>query len=111
MGTYTSIPAIFENMCTVFVAEKAQTDTATIQFDLSGDNGGKYWVKVDKGTCASGTGAAPAAADMTLLTTGEEWLNVVNGTLNPMTAFMQGKIKVQGNMSLALKLQQWFKMG
>jgi putative sterol carrier protein len=110
MPTYTSVPAIFEDFCSTFVPEKAQNDTATIQFDLSGDNGGKYWVKVVNGTCQSGTGAAPNPADMTLLTSGEDWLSVANGQLNPMSAFMQGKIKVQGNMGLALKLQQWFVM-
>src|SRR5215831_8385043 len=111
MPTYTSIPAIFENMCTAFVPEKAQSDNAIIQFDLAGENGGKYWVKVSNGTCASGTGDAPSPADMTLLASGEDWLAIVNGQLNAMSAFMQGKVKAQGNMSLALKLQTWFPMG
>ena len=30
------------------------------------------------------------------------------GSLNPMTAFMNGKIKVKGNMTVAMKLQQLF---
>jgi putative sterol carrier protein len=110
MTTYTSVQQIFDNLCQGFKAEKAQSDVATIQFDLSGDNGGKYWVKVTNGTCAVGNGAAPETADMTLLTTAEDWLKVSNGELNAMTAFMQGKIKVQGNMSLAMKLQSWFPM-
>jgi len=110
MPTFDSIPTIFENFCTVFQPDKAQNDSATIQFDLSGDNGGKYWLKIANGTCESGSGAAPGTPDMTLLTSGNDWLAVVNGQLNAMTAFMQGKIKVQGNMGLALKLQQWFKM-
>jgi putative sterol carrier protein len=110
MPTFESNATIFENFCTIFQADKAQNDSATIQFDLSGDNGGKYWVKVHKGTCETGSGSAPSAADMTLVTSGEDWLAVANGQLNPMTAFMQGKIKVQGNMGLAMKLQSWFKM-
>ncbi len=110
MATNYSISEIFENLCSVFVPEKAQNDSATIQFNLSGDNGGVYWVKVDKGTCASGTGTAPETPDMTLNSSAEDWLAVSNGQLNPMTAFMAGKIKVQGNMGLALKLQTWFKL-
>jgi len=35
----------------------------------------------------------------------------VNGELNPMMAFMQGKIKVKGEMALALKLQSIFGLG
>ncbi len=110
MAAFNSIPAIFENLCTVFQPDKAQGDKATIQFDLSGDNGGKYWVKVDNGNCESGAGDAPGTPDMTLLASGDDWLGVSNGTVNPMTAFMQGKVKVQGNMGLALKLQSWFKL-
>src|SRR5260370_39993285 len=110
MPTFDTVSTIFENFCTVFQADKAQNDSATIQFNLSGDNGGLYWLKIANGTCESGAGTASGTPDMTLLTTGEDWLAVANGQLNPMTAFMQGKIKVQGNMGLALKLQQWFKL-
>jgi len=110
MADLTSIPAIFENICTVFQPEKAQGEKALFQFDLSGDNGGKYWVSIDNGTCQSGVGEAPSTPDMTLLASGDDWLGVSNGTLNPMTAFMQGKVKVQGNMGMALKLQSWFKL-
>ncbi|MEM8755966.1 MAG: SCP2 sterol-binding domain-containing protein [Pseudomonadota bacterium] len=30
---------------------------------------------------------------------------LVNGQLNPMTAFLMGKVKIEGDMSVALKLQ------
>lgn len=111
MAKYDSVTAIFENMCTVFQPDKAQNDTAIIAFDLSGEQAGRFWVKVDKGTCDSGVGEAPATADMTLMIAGEDWLAVSNGDMNAMTAFMQGKIKVQGNMGMAMKMQSWFKLG
>jgi putative sterol carrier protein len=34
---------------------------------------------------------------------------MMTGDLNPMTAFMMGKIKVKGDMSVAMKLQSLFK--
>ena len=111
MPTYNSVPAIFENMCTVFLPEKAQNDSATFQFDLAGDDGGRYWLKVANGTCESGTGEAPSTPDMTLLTSTTNWLALVNGELDPVNAFISGKAKVQGNMGMALKLQTWFKLG
>jgi putative sterol carrier protein len=108
MPTFTNVQDVFANMCRGFQQDKAGSDNAMIQFDLAGEAGGKYWVKVANGICETGTGDAPSKADMTLLAAGEDWLKVINGELNPMNGFMTGKIKVQGNMSYALKLQTWF---
>ncbi|MCC7108620.1 MAG: SCP2 sterol-binding domain-containing protein, partial [Deltaproteobacteria bacterium] len=35
----------------------------------------------------------------------EDWVAIARGKLNATSAFMQGKIKVKGDMSLAMKLQ------
>jgi len=35
----------------------------------------------------------------------EDWVGIIDGTLNAQQAFMSGKLKVAGDMSLALKLQ------
>ncbi len=110
MPANTNVQQLFENMCQSFLPAKAQGEKALIQFDLSGDNGGKYWIKVENGQCESGNGSAPGTPDMTLVSSADDWLKVTNGELNAMTAFMQGKIKVQGNMGMALKLQPWFAM-
>ena len=110
MPKVTTVQEIFDNICTTFKAEKAVGEKALFQFDFSGPAGGKFWTKVTDGACDAGAGDAPDKADITLLATAEDWIAVVNGELNPMTAFMAGKIKVQGNMGLALKLQNWFTL-
>jgi putative sterol carrier protein len=111
MPSFTNVKDIFDNMCSQFRPDKAQGETAMIQFDLAGDNGGKYWAQVSNGTCAVGAGDSPSAADMTLMASAEDYLAIINGTLNAMNAFMMGKVKVKGNMGMAMKLQTWFAMG
>ncbi|MBX3084085.1 MAG: SCP2 sterol-binding domain-containing protein [Anaerolineae bacterium] len=110
MPSFTNVKDIFDNMCTQFQADKAQNDNATIQFDITGDSGGKWWAQVANGTCNIGAGEAPSAADMTLIASTEDYLAMINGELKPMDAFMKGKVRVKGNMTLAMKLQSWFAM-
>jgi len=47
-----------------------------------------------------------AAARCTVAMTDADFLAVVNGKLNPQMAFMTGKLRIQGDMALAMKLQQ-----
>jgi putative sterol carrier protein len=106
MATSQEISEIFPRMVERFQADKAGDLNATIQFDLSGDNGGLYWVQIANGTCTAGEGAAENP-QMTVRSSADDFYALVNGQLNPMQAFMMGKLKVT-DMGLGMKMTQIF---
>lgn len=107
MATTEEIKSIFPEMVDRLIPEKADGVNVTIQFDLSGDNGGMFWVKIENGAAASGEGEIDSPA-MTLKADADDWYAVSTGQLNAMQAFMSGKIKIQGDMSIAMKMQTMF---
>jgi hypothetical protein len=78
---------------------------AVYQFNISGPGGGAWSVDCTApgGAISEGTSAS---ARCTVAMTDADLVNVVNGKLNPQMAFMSGKLKIQGDMGLAMKLQQ-----
>lgn len=52
----------------------------------------------------SGARAGDDAADVTLTATAEVFKAILDGEQNPTTAFMTGKLAVDGDMGLAMKL-------
>ncbi len=91
-----------------FVAEKAQGLDAILQFDLSGDDGGQFYLEINDGEITK-TEGIHENPNMTLKASSDDYYNVATGQLNPMQAFMSGKIKIQGDMSMAMKMQSMFK--
>ena len=108
MATKEEIHSIFPTMMDNFQADKAQGVNTTIQFDLSGDNGGMYWLKVDDGTVSHGEG--DVEANMTVKAAADDFYAIATGETNPMQAFMMGKIKLD-DMGLGMKMISWFGMG
>lgn len=35
----------------------------------------------------------------------DDWFSIINGEMNPTTAFMHGKVKIEGDIATALKMQ------
>jgi putative sterol carrier protein len=102
-----SLDEIFAAMPGVFDAEKAAGIDATVQFDLSGDGGGQYYVQVANGTVKAekGTADSPTA---TIHMDADDYKKMIAGELNPVTAFMSQKIKVEGDLNTVMKFQNLF---
>ncbi|MCU0468949.1 MAG: SCP2 sterol-binding domain-containing protein [Arcicella sp.] len=49
-----------------------------------------------------------AAADCTIKVSQSDLEGLMSGDLNPMTAFMFGKLKIDGDMGVAMKLKELF---
>lgn len=77
---------------------------ATYQFVLTGEGGGEWLMELgtERRSVREGHADSPQC---TLTMDAGEFMSMVAGQLNPMMAFMTGKLKVAGEMGLALKLQ------
>ncbi|UCC86709.1 MAG: SCP2 sterol-binding domain-containing protein [Anaerolineales bacterium] len=98
---------VFAQMPEAFLADKAGDLRATFQFDLSGEGGGNWSVIVADRTCTVVEGRADKP-DVTVSMTAEDYVKMTSGELQPVVAFMQGKIRLQGDMNLAMKVQELF---
>lgn len=104
----SNVAEIFQKLDTNIAAnpEKATSVDALFQFDLTGDGGGSWAVDLRSGT-TSGFVTQGSAENprVTISMSTDDWSGIISGAVNPMQAFMMGKIKVSGDMGLAMKLQ------
>jgi putative sterol carrier protein len=104
-----TIKEIFEGMPGAFKPEAAPGVDAIVQFSLTGEQAADCYVTIADGTCKvdEGTHDSPAA---TLTMAALDYLDMLSGKLNPQMAFMQGKLKISGDMGLLLRFQSFFDM-
>lgn len=97
-----SAKEFFDNLQASLNPEKIKGINATYQWDI-GEAGKWYAVLSDDGATVSEGEAEDA--NITITVSEENWLAIVSGSLAPQMAFLTGKIKIKGDMSLAMKLQ------
>jgi putative sterol carrier protein len=90
--------------------EKGKNVNTVVQLNVTGSQAGQWNVAIKDGkvNVAKGMHAAP---ELTVTADTADVLAVANGQLDPTQAFMQGKAKVQGNLSEALELVKVFMPG
>lgn len=91
-----------------FIPSKAKGVNASFQFDLSGADGGQWYVviKDSKISVKQGTGPSPTA---TLRASAEDYLKIANGEMNKMWAYIRGKLKVEGDKDALKAFDTYFK--
>ena len=102
-----TVKETFEAMPGRFKPDRAQGLRAVIQYDITGPEGGTYHVNIGDGKCVLSEGPA-AAPTLTLTMAAPDWLDMLAGKLNGQMAFMSGKLKHKGDMSLLMRLPGLF---
>lgn len=109
-NTISSCQEYFDTLSNRFVESASKGVNAVFQFDLTGDGGGKWHVTVDNGELAIGEGTheSPSA---TVTATAANYVKIANGEINGLRAVMTRKMKINGNLVVARKMQHMFPTG
>lgn len=99
-----SVREFFESIESRLDPAKTAGTTASYRFDI--DGAGSWHVDVDDGRVT--VTESESDADCVIRASGEHFAKIIRGEANPMTAYMTGKLKVKGDVGLALKLKELF---
>ena len=84
---------------------KVKGMNAVYAFDLGdAEDGGQYHINLRDGSSDFGAGA-PENPNITITMKPSDFVDLATGKLDGTMAFMSGKIKIKGDMGLAMKLQ------
>jgi putative sterol carrier protein len=104
-----TVKETFEAMPGRFRPDRAQGVKAQIQYDITGEGGGVYHADIADGACAVREGPA-ASPTLTLTMSAADWLDMLAGKLNGQAAFMSGRLRIKGDMGLAMRLAGLFSI-
>jgi len=104
----SALTQIFEEALPERLASKpdATSANAVFQFNITGEDESTWTVDLTKDSDWVTAGAAEDAA-CKITIAGSDFVDLWTGKLKGPQAFMMGKLKVEGNMGLAMKLQSF----
>jgi NAD(P)-dependent dehydrogenase (short-subunit alcohol dehydrogenase family)/putative sterol carrier protein/acyl dehydratase len=107
-GPALTVEGIFEGLPGAFQADKAAGVDVVFQFDIKGPKGGSWHATVKDGTCevAEGSHGTPTT---TIEMGDEDFVKMISGELNAMSAYTSGKIKIGGDLMKSQLIEKLFK--
>ncbi len=110
MAKATTIQQVFDLLPHYFRPDKARGVKAVVQFHITGEGGGDWVVEVADGRLTVRTGVTTAPADLTVTVRADHYWALLRGEMDPLAAYMRGRLRIQGDLQLAYRLQDLFRM-
>jgi putative sterol carrier protein len=104
-----TVQQLIDNHPRAFRPEAAEGVDAIIQYVLTGAEGGEWYITIRDKACTVTPGKAENPR-MTLTADALDFKDVLTGKVNGMQYFMMGKLKLAGDLNMAMKLTSFFKM-
>jgi putative sterol carrier protein len=104
-----TIEKLMSRMPEAFLPEKASGVDAVVQYHLTGEEASDWIVTIRDGKCMVEKGTIENPK-LTLTADSQDYKDVILGKINGMSAFMDGKLRLAGDLNLAMKLTSFFKM-
>lgn len=101
---------IFESLPDRLNPSAAKGMNKTLQWNITGEDTGVWAFQIDNGIGHLIPGGVEQP-DITFTISDNDWAAITEGRQDAMKAFMAGKLKVDGNMMLAMKVPQLFPVG
>lgn len=93
-----------------FLPEEAGETDVTVQLHLTGAGGGDWFVRIRDGRLTVSQGVAEGTPDLRVTCTVADYLALVNGEMDPLAAYMRGRVRVEGDVRLVYRLQFLFRL-
>jgi len=103
----TTVKEFFQFLPNRLDSNAAEDLDAVYQFDLSGAQGGQYFLTIRDGACQVSEGMHEDP-HVVLSMAGEDCIKILKGQLNGPAAAMSGRLKVSGDIGLAIQLKALF---
>ncbi|KAM9801013.1 hydroxysteroid dehydrogenase-like protein 2 [Neosynchiropus ocellatus] len=100
------IEATFDMIRNVINEEVVQSTRGVYQFDLSGEHAGVWFLDLKSSSGQVGPGQPAEKADVIMAMDSSDFTKMFSGQLKPTMAFMAGKLRIKGDMTLAIKLEK-----
>uniref|UniRef100_A0AAQ5ZCJ8 Hydroxysteroid dehydrogenase-like protein 2 n=1 Tax=Amphiprion ocellaris TaxID=80972 RepID=A0AAQ5ZCJ8_AMPOC len=100
------IESTFDTIKGVINEDVVKATQAIYQFDLSGEHSGVWFLDLKSGSGSAGQGQPPIKPDVVMTMDSSDFSKMFSGKLKPTMAFMSGKLRIKGDMSLAIKLDK-----
>jgi putative sterol carrier protein len=97
----------FEQMASIYNPAAAGNMTKTLQWNVTGEEAGVWAFKIVDGAGELIPGGVEKP-DITFTISDKDWLSIAEGKLDAMNAFMTGKLKIAGDMMLAMRVPNLF---
>ena len=105
-----TVAELMQKLPSALIPEKAAGVDAVIHFKFTGAEAGEWNAVIKDAKAEVSQGIPHFKPTMTLSSDSSDFVKMFTGELDGMQAFMQGKIKLAGDLNLAMKLMQMFKV-